>query len=141
MEIMRAKVSNILTVLNEAIEDSQSVDQVNLLTKDILQISASTNIIALNASVEAARVGAAGKGFAVVAEEIRQLADSCGETANRIQEVNKIVTSAVHNLSKHSQDLVDYLSESILAEFQEFVNSGKQYKDDAAYIEIGRAHV
>ncbi len=126
MEIMRAKVSNILTVLNEAIEDSQSVDQVNLLTKDILQISASTNIIALNASVEAARVGAAGKGFAVVAEEIRQLADSCGETANRIQEVN---------LSKHSQDLVDYLSESILAEFQEFVNSGKQYKDDAAYIE------
>lgn len=135
MEIMRAKVSNILTVLNEAIEDSQSVDQVNLLTKDILQISASTNIIALNASVEAARVGAAGKGFAVVAEEIRQLADSCGETANRIQEVNKIVTSAVHNLSKHSQDLVDYLSESILAEFQEFVNSGKQYKDDAAYIE------
>lgn len=135
MEIMRTKVSNILTVLNEAIEDSQSVDQVNLLTKDILQISASTNIIALNASVEAARVGAAGKGFAVVAEEIRQLADSCGETANRIQEVNKIVTSAVHNLSKHSQDLVDYLSESILAEFQEFVNSGKQYKDDAAYIE------
>ncbi len=135
MEIMRAKVSNILTVLNEAIEDSRSVDQVNLLTKDILQISASTNIIALNASVEAARVGAAGKGFAVVAEEIRQLADSCGETANRIQEVNKIVTSAVHNLSKHSQDLVDYLSESILAEFQEFVNSGKQYKDDAAYIE------
>lgn len=135
MEVMRAKVSDILTVLNEAIEDSQSVDQVNLLTKDILQISASTNIIALNASVEAARVGSAGKGFAVVAEEIRQLADSCGETANRIQEVNKIVTSAVHNLSKHSQDLVDYLSESILAEFQEFVNSGKQYKDDAAYIE------
>lgn len=135
MEVMRAKVSDILTVLNEAIEDSRSVDQVNLLTKDILQISASTNIIALNASVEAARVGAAGKGFAVVAEEIRQLADSCGETANRIQEVNKIVTSAVYNLSKHSQDLVDYLSESILAEFQEFVNSGKQYKDDAAYIE------
>ena len=135
MEVMRAKVSDILTVLNEAIEDSQSVDQVNLLTKDILQISASTNIIALNASVEAARVGSAGKGFAVVAEEIRQLADSCGETANRIQEVNKIVTSAVHNLSRHSQDLVDYLSESILAEFQEFVNSGKQYKDDAAYIE------
>ncbi len=135
MEVMRAKVSDILTVLNEAIEDSRSVDQVNLLTKDILQISSSTNIIALNASVEAARVGAAGKGFAVVAEEIRQLSDSCGETANRIQEVNKIVTSAVHNLSRHSQDLVNYLSESILAEFQEFVNSGKQYKDDAAYIE------
>lgn len=135
MEVMRAKVSDILTVLNEAIEDSRSVDQVNLLTKDILQISASTNIIALNASVEAARVGSAGKGFAVVAEEIRQLADSCGETANRIQEVNKIVTSAVYNLSKHSQDLVDYLSESILAEFQEFVHSGKQYKDDAAYIQ------
>ena len=62
------KVGNILDVLNKAIEDSKSVDQVNNLTNDILNISSQTNLLALNASIEAARAGEAGKGFAVVAE-------------------------------------------------------------------------
>ena len=63
------KVGNILDVLNKAIEDSKSVDQVNNLTNDILNISSQTNLLALNASIEAARAGEAGKGFAVVAAE------------------------------------------------------------------------
>ena len=62
------------------------------------------------------------------------MAGSCSETAGRIQEVNQIVINAVHNLSKHSQDLADYLSDTILAEFQEFVRSGRQYKEDADYV-------
>ena len=45
------------------------------------------------------------------------------------------MTSAVHALSSHAQDLVDYLNGSILTEFQEFVDCGKQYKDDAVYIQ------
>lgn len=133
-EVIQKKASDILEVLEEAIENSKSVDQVNKLTKDILSISSSTNLIALNASMEAMRAGEAGKGFAVVAPEIQSLASSCSETAGHIQEVNQIVTNAVHNLSKHSQDLADYLSETILAEFQEFVRSGKQYKEDADYV-------
>ena len=60
------KVGNILDVLNKAIEDSKSVDQVNNITNDILNISSQTNLLALNASIEAARAGEAGKGFAVV---------------------------------------------------------------------------
>ncbi|MDE6937743.1 MAG: methyl-accepting chemotaxis protein, partial [Lachnospiraceae bacterium] len=43
-------------------------------------------------------------------------------------------TNAVHNLSKHSQDMADYLSDTILKEFQEFVRSGRQYKEDADYV-------
>ena len=46
------KVGNILDVLNKAIEDSKSVDQVNNLTNDILNISSQTNLLALNASIE-----------------------------------------------------------------------------------------
>ena len=106
----------------------------NSLTKDIVAISSTTNLIALNASVEAMRAGEAGKGFAVVASEIKTLANSCSETAGRIQEVNQIVTNAVHNLSKHSQDMADYLSGTILTEFQEFIRSGRQYKEDADYV-------
>ena len=139
-EVIRAKVSKILIVLNKAIENSRSVDQVNSLTKDILSISTTTNLIALNASVEASRAGEAGKGFAVVACEIRDLADSCAKTATRIQDVNKIVTEAVYNLSSNAQELVNYLNESILTEFQVFVCAGQQYKEDAVYIEQVMAH-
>ena len=133
-EVIQKKAVDILKVLEEAIENSKSVDQVTKLTKDIVEISSTTNLIALNASIEAMRAGEAGKGFAVVASEIKSLAGSCSETAGRIQEINQIVTNAVHNLSKHSQDMADYLSETILTEFQEFVCSGRQYKEDAEYV-------
>ena len=129
------KVNDILMVLNHAIEDSNSVNQVNTLTDDILNISSQTNLLALNASIEAARAGEAGKGFAVVAEEIRALADSSRETANNIQEINSIVIKAVHNLSTHAKELTDYLTDSILPEFNTFVQVGEQYMKDAEYVE------
>lgn len=133
-EVIQRKASDILKVLEEAIENSKSVEQVTKLTKDIVTISSTTDLIALNASMEAMRAGGSGKGFAAVAAEIKSLAGSCSETAGRIQEVNQIVTNAVHNLSKNSQELADYLSGTILAEFQEFVRSGRQYKKDADYV-------
>ena len=129
------KVGNILDVLNKAIEDSKSVDQVNNLTNDILNISSQTNLLALNASIEAARAGEAGKGFAVVADEIRQLADSSCETANKIQSINSVVVAAVNNLSDNANNLVSYLQQTILPEFQTFVDGGVKYKENASYIE------
>ncbi len=129
------KVGNILDVLNKAIEDSKSVDQVNNLTNDILNISSQTNLLALNASIEAARAGEAGKGFAVVADEIRQLADSSRETANKIQSINSVVVAAVNNLSDNANNLVSYLQQTILPEFQTFVDGGVKYKENASYIE------
>ena len=135
MEETGSKVNEILEVLNAAIEDSKSVDQVNNLTNDILSISSQTNLLALNASIEAARAGEAGRGFAVVADEIRQLADSSRETANRIQEINSIVTQAVHNLAGNANNLVEYMKDYILPEFDDFVQSGVQYRENATYIE------
>lgn len=135
MNLIGEKVSGILEVLNKAIEDSKSVDKVNNLTDDILSISSQTNLLALNASIEAARAGDAGKGFAVVADEIRILADSSRETANSIQEINRIVTSAVYNLSDNANNLVEYLKESILPEFEQFVKGGAQYRENSTYIE------
>ena len=129
------KVGNIVDVLNKAIEDSKSVDQVNNLTNDILNISSQTNLLALNASIEAARAGEAGKGFAVVADEIRQLADSSRETANKIQSINSVVVAAVNNLSDNANNLVSYLQQTILPEFQTFVDGGVKYKENASYIE------
>lgn len=129
-------IENILASLEKAMEDSKSVDKVNELTNDILSISAQTNLLALNASIEAARAGEAGKGFAVVADEIRQLADSSRETASNIQNINNMVTSAVHALVKNSGDIVSYINETILPDYDGFVKSGKQYKEDAVHVNI-----
>ena len=135
MESTSVKVSEILTVLNRAIEDSDSVSQVNTLTNDILNIASQTNLLALNASIEAARAGEAGKGFAVVATEISQLASASQAAANRIQQINSVVTAAVHNLADNATGLVNYMNDSILPEFESFVESGSEYKKNATYIE------
>ena len=84
--------------------------------------------------MEAANAGEAGKGFAVVAAEVRDLAHSSQVTANQIQEINDVVTTAVYNLSENARHLIDYINQSVLKEFQSFVQSGSQYKQDAAYI-------
>ncbi len=135
IESIRRRTGEILSVLDEAIKKSQSVKQVNALTKDILSISSSTELIALNASLEAARAGAAGKGFAAVAQEIRKLADACSATANHINEVNGVVTGAVEYLADSAQEMVDYLGKSILSQFEQSARSGQQYREDAVYIE------
>lgn len=135
MNTTKSKVNEILTVLNQAIEDSKSIDQIDSLTDDILNIAQQTNLLALNASIEAARAGEVGKGFAVVADEISQLADASKETASNIQQINSIITTAVRNLANHSNDLVSYLNDSILHDFEVFVNAGGEYKQNATYIE------
>lgn len=135
MESTDKKVSEILDVLQQAIEESNSVKQVNTLTNDILNIASQTNLLALNASIEAARAGEAGKGFAVVATEISQLAAASQEAANNIQRINGVVTNAVNNLAENANGLVEYMNDSILPEFERFVESGGEYKDKASYIE------
>lgn len=135
MDTTGAKVNDIVSVLSQAIEDSNSVNQVDNLTNDILNIASQTNLLALNASIEAARAGDAGKGFAMVASEISQLAAASQEAANNIQSINAIVITAVHNLADNANGLVEYMNEKILPEFQKFVESGGAYHDKATFIE------
>ena len=128
-------IGEITTEMNQALENSKSVEKVAQLTADILNISSQTNLLALNASIEAARAGEAGMGFAVVADEIRQLADSSRETANNIQTINEQVIEAVQGLVVSSEKIVGYINENILPDYRAFVQGGQQYNDDATHID------
>lgn len=124
-------IENIMTELEKAIDDSKKVEKVNELTDEILEISSQTNLLALNASIEAARAGEAGKGFAVVADEIRKLADSTKVTAGKIQDINEQVIVAVHNLVDNSNTITGYMRDTILPDYDGFVDLGRQYREDA----------
>lgn len=127
-------INDILAKLKQAIESSKSVERVNDLTDEILSISSQTNLLSLNASIEAARAGEAGRGFAVVADEISQLANSSKDTANSIQAINNMVVEAVKDLIESANTIVNFINESILPDYENFVNAGKQYNDDAVHV-------
>ena len=123
-------LADIRILLEQAIENSRSVDQINELTGDILSISGQTNLLALNASIEAARAGEAGKGFAVVADEIRVLAENSKNTANNIQSISVLVTKAVEDLAKNANDMLSFIDETVLKDYDKFVEVVGQYHED-----------
>jgi len=128
------KVTPIGEALKKAMEESKSVEQIDGLTNDILGIANQTNLLALNASIEAARAGEAGRGFAVVADEIRELAERSKNTANHIQNINLLVTSAVGDLVKASDALLDYVIDQVVPDYDEFLESGEKYNEDAIHV-------
>ena len=129
-------VNEIIGKLQSAIEGSRSVERVNELTDEILNISSQTNLLALNASIEAARAGEAGRGFAVVASEISKLAESSRTAANNIQTINNMVVEAVKELTGSADQIVSYINDNILPDYDGFVNSGKQYNNDAVHVNV-----
>ena len=128
-------LASIRGLLEVAIENSRSVEQINALTNDILGISNQTNLLALNASIEAARAGEAGRGFAVVADEICDLAERSKDTANNIQEISGMVTNAVEDLAKNANHMVSFIDETVLADYDKFVDMANTYHDDADYMD------
>jgi len=119
--------------LEEAIEDSKKIDKIHGLAEDILSISSQTNILAMNASVAAARAGKAGKEFAVLAREIRVLADNSGNIADNITNVVNTIIDSVNRLAKQSNSLLDFVNKDVMADYQQMISISGQYEDDASF--------
>lgn len=117
-----------------AIEKSKEVEKINVLSQTILEITEKTNLLALNASIEAARAGDAGRGFAVVAEEIRELAESSRETASSIAGINRLVIDSVNHLVDTSKEILQFINEKVVKDYEMIVSTGEQYSDDAMVV-------
>ncbi|MBQ3790247.1 MAG: methyl-accepting chemotaxis protein [Lachnospiraceae bacterium] len=115
----------------DAINASQAVHKINELADAIMAISSQTGLLALNASIEAARAGDAGRGFAVVASEIGNLATQTSETVKHIGEIVEEVNNAVAQMSECLTQTTSFLETNVLSDYEEFGKVSEQYREDA----------
>lgn len=118
----------------QAIKQGQVVSKITEMTGSISDIAEQTNLLALNAAIEAARAGDQGKGFAVVAEEVRKLATQSMTVVSEIHSTIDEVFNAFENLSEHAKDLLAFVDEEVIADYQRFVETGSNYNEDALQV-------
>lgn len=115
-----------------AMEQAKAVNKINELANSIMGITEQTSLLALNASIEAARAGDSGKGFAVVASEISNLASQSSETVKGITDIVKEVHETVKNMTSCMQQTIEFLNTNIARDYEEFTKVGLQYSEDAS---------
>ncbi|MGN0317715.1 MAG: methyl-accepting chemotaxis protein [Lachnospira sp.] len=116
--------------VNEKIQKSRAVKEISILTENILSITEETNLLSLNASIEAARAGDAGRGFSVVANEIGQLATHSAETAVQIQKVSSEVIDAVDDLANIAEEMLRFMEVTVMHGFDQLCETSGNYRKD-----------
>lgn len=142
MDNLNAKTKSTTDITDNVI---QTIKELSVHSKNIAQIVNSindiaeeTNLLSLNASIEAARAGAAGKGFSVVATQIRKLADQClasaGKISNIVTEITEATKEAV-NTAQTAEEIVDEQVEAVAATAHSFQTLKQRIEKLSEYLE------
>jgi len=110
--VVAEKTNSMAVSMNEMSNEAEIIREI---TSTIQDIASRTNILALNASIEAARAGQAGKGFSVVAEEIRQLAEQTGLAANNIDQKLSGFLKSIDDMVKDTEQTVSFVDEELVS--------------------------
>lgn len=121
--------------LEHALQEVEKIEIIKNLSQEIGGIASQTNLIALNAAIEAARAGAAGKGFAVVADEVRNLAENSQVTVDKIQKVIDEVVESVMELKESATKLLSFMTDHVIKDYHTMVDTAEQYQKDAVFFD------
>lgn len=149
-ELMNGKSNAIMVAndsrkrLQEAIEGTKVIGQIEEVSTAIQEIASQTNLLALNASIEAARAGAAGKGFAVVAEEIKKLSEDTAEEIGKVNDLTGKVLDSVRALAEESDHVLVFIDGTVMQDYNKLEALAQNYKGDAGYyaevsVELGES--
>ncbi len=108
-------------------KDAQKIEQIKQIAEEIGKIANQTKMLSLNAQIEAARAGTMGAGFAVVATKVGTLSHEIDKAVSQINEINSEVLFAVGALTTASEEMIRFVSEDVVKDYDAFANLGEEY--------------